>query len=266
MFGSLTPVVRNLLLINVVVYFLDSMLMSGMLNDNLSFYSYLSDRFAPYQLFTYMFLHGGFWHLLSNMFGLFIFGPMLERFWGSQRFLQFYLITGIGAGVIYSMVNLYEFQKLENTAEEYIQSPAPDLFFSFLRDYVPNYSADNQISEIAIGYAENPDSQLYEQNSIAVVRSLSGRIINNSSMLGASGAIFGILLAFGMLFPNTELFLLFPPIPIKAKYLVAFYGIYTIYAIERSPGDNVAHFAHLGGMVVAFVLIKIWRSNRRNFY
>ena len=266
MFGNLTPVVKNLLLINIVVYFLDSLL-DGMPSHYLSFYSYMSDKFAPYQLFTYMFLHGGIWHLLSNMFGLFIFGPLLERFWGSQRFLQFYIITGVGAGVIYSLVNLYEFKQLENRADQYISAPAPDEFFSFLRDYYPNYSLDDRINEIAIGYAENPENQNYQEGSKAVVRGLSSSTINNSSMLGASGAVFGILLAFGMLFPNTELFLLIPPMPIKAKYLVAFYGIYTIFAgIERAPGDNVAHFAHLGGMVVAFILIKIWQSNRQNFY
>lgn len=265
MFGNLTPVVRNLLLINIVAYFLDTLL-NGLPNHYLSFYSYMSDNFAPYQLFTYMFLHGGFMHLLSNMFGLFIFGPMLERFWGSQRFLQFYIITGVGAGVIYSLVNFYEFNKLENAVEQYVESPAPDVFFSFLRDYYPRYSTEDRINEIAVGYADNPDDRSYEQASISVVRGLSERTINDSSMLGASGAVFGILLAFGMLFPNTELFLLFPPMPIKAKYLVAFYGIYTIFAgIERAPGDNVAHFAHLGGMVVAFILIKIWQSGRHKF-
>ncbi len=266
MFANLTPVVRNLLLINVVLYFVDSLL-DGMPNHYLSFYSYLSDKFAPYQLFTYMFLHGGFFHLLSNMFGLFIFGPLLERFWGGQKFLAFYLITGVGAGVIYSLVNLYEFEKLESSVDQYIESPAPDVFFAFLRDYYPNYTMDNRINEIAIGYAENPESSNYEEGSVAVVRGLSQRTINDSSMLGASGAVFGILLAFGMLFPNTELLLLFPPMPVKAKYLVAFYGIYTIFAgIEKAPGDNVAHFAHLGGMIVAFILIKIWQSDRRNFY
>jgi len=266
MFRNLTPVVKNLLLINIVVFFLDSLL-NGMPNHYLSFYSYLSDKFAPYQLFTYMFLHGGFWHLFSNMFGLFIFGPMLERFWGSQRFLQFYIITGIGAGLIYSLVNLYEFNNLENRAREYAENPAPGMFFSFLRDYYPNYAYDSQINDIAVSYAENADNRSLESSSIAFVQGLSEQRINDSSMLGASGAIFGILLAFGMLFPNTELFLLFPPIPIKAKYLVAFYGIYTIFAgVQKAPGDNVAHFAHLGGMIVAFVLIKIWQSNRHNFY
>lgn len=265
MFGNLTPVVRNLLLINIVVYFIDY-LMNGLPSHYLSFYGYMSDRFAPYQLFTYMFLHGGFMHLLSNMFGLFFFGPMLERFWGSQRFLQFYLITGVGAGVIYSLVNLYESKALENQANNYVQSPTPEAFVSFLRDHYPNYSLNDDVMYTLESLAEDPDNRRYQQRSINVVREVFELNIN-IGMLGASGAIFGILLAFGMLFPNTELFLLFPPMPIKAKYVVAFYGLYTIYAlIEQAPGDSVAHFAHLGGMVVAFVLIKIWQSDRDKFY
>jgi len=266
MFANLTPIVRNLLLINIVVYLLNSFL-GDFLNEKLAFYSYLSDNFAPYQLVTYMFLHGSWMHLFSNMFGLFIFGPLLERFWGGQKFLKFYLITGIGAGILYSLINLYEFKKLENTVDTYVESPAPEEFFSFLRDYYPNYTRDNQISDVAISYAENPDNRSYEEDSIAVVNQLSNWTINNSSMLGASGAIFGILMAFGLLFPNTELFLLFPPMPIKAKYLVIFYGLYSLYGgIEKASGDNVAHFAHLGGMLVAFILLKIWQDDRGNFY
>jgi len=181
--------------------------------------------------------------------------------------LKFYLITGVGAGILYSLVNLYEFKKLESTVDNYIESPAPESFFSFLRDYYPNYALDNRIGDAAVNYAENPASRDYEDASVAIVSQLSSWTINNSSMLGASGAIFGILMAFGLLFPNTELFLLFPPMPIKAKYLVIFYGLYSLYGgIEKAAGDNVAHFAHLGGMLVAFILLKIWQDDRGNFY
>jgi len=266
MFGSLTPVVKNLLLINIAVFFFNSML-GGYLNDKLSFYSFLSDNFAPYQLFTYMFLHGGFFHLFSNMLGLFVFGPLLERFWGSQRFLQFYLITGIGAGLIYAFINLYEFNHLKTQAENYYENPSPGEFFAFLREHYPMYTKDQRTNYIALSYAENPDSEEFTKESIQQVMRVTNATITNSSMLGASGAIFGILLAFGMLFPNTELFLLFPPIPIKAKYLVTFYGLETLYAgIQKAQGDNVAHFAHLGGMLVAFILLKIWQNKRDSFY
>ena len=266
MFGNLTTVVKNLLLINVVVFFIN-LFLDGFLNDKLSFYSYLSENFAPYQLFTYMFLHGGGFHLFSNMLGLFVFGPMLERFWGSTRFLKFYLITGIGAGLIYSFVNLYEFNKLENEANHYIENPSPGEFYAFLRNHYPNYTRDSRTNYVALSYAEDPENESLIKESIYEVSRVANSIITVSSMLGASGAIFGILLAFGMLFPNTELFLLFPPIPIKAKYLVTFYGLYTIYAgIQKAPGDNVAHFAHLGGMVIAYILLKIWQNKRNSFY
>ena len=185
----LTPVVRNLIIITVIVFVFQS-ITSDTLTGYLALFNRESGNFQPYQLFTYMFAHGGFMHIFFNMLSLAFMGPILEGFWGQKKFLLFYLITGIGAGVF------------------------------------------NFIVEMFIGAGPGV-------------------------MVGASGAIYGLLMAFGMIFPNMEVMLLIPPIPIKAKYLVFLLGGLT-FLMDRS--GNVAHFAHLGGVVVAFIVIKAWRS------
>lgn len=253
--------VRNLLIINVVVFLLQ---LAGIVDaDTFALHYFGSDYFRPVQLFTHMFMHGGWGHLFSNMFSLFIFGPLLERFWGPQRFLAFYLITGLGASLLYSGVRAYELNELEEDVAIYVESPSPVAFNNFMDEHV----GDGAGQELAIAYLRNPDNPEYEEAS----KELVGRVytaVYNSPLLGASGAIFAILMAFGLLFPNLELMLLFLPIPIKAKYFVLLYGAYELYAgFKRLPGDNVAHFAHLGGMLFAYILVRMWQRNdyRDNF-
>ena len=157
-----------------------------------------------------MFMHGSMTHIFFNMFALVVFGSALERAWGSKRFLQYYMLCGIGAFFMYEATVGYEVMQLTGGVS-------------------------------------------YE--------GIAGRV------LGASGCVYGLLLGFGMLFPNTELMLLFPPIPIKAKYFVIIYGLIELsLAMGNSPGDNVAHVAHLGGMLFGYILIKKWQKNRSNFY
>ncbi len=211
-----------------------------------------------------MFLIANFGHLLGNMFALFIFGPMLERFWGAQRFFLFYMVTGVGAGLLYGIVDFVEMQQLESAAQAYIANPNYEAFNSFINNHA-SYAFE-QWYDFIDAFGENPDSQQYISSSIQRVQEVV-RFQGNMPLVGASGAVFGILFAFGFLFPNTQLMLLIPPIPIKAKYLVTFYGLYELYAgIQRAPGDNVAHWAHLGGMLIAFILLKIWQDKRNNFY
>jgi membrane associated rhomboid family serine protease len=184
----LTPVVRNLLIINVVVFLLQQFLN---ITPYVSLYPIGSGYFAPYQFFTYMFAHGGFGHIFFNMFALASFAPILETYWGDKKFLFFYLSTGIGAAIIYAGVHYF---------------------------LLPG---------------------------------------SGGMMLGASGALYGILMAFGLIFPNLEIMLLFPPIPIKAKYMVFLIGFLT-FVMDRS--GSVAHLAHFGGAFVAFIIITVWRS------
>jgi membrane associated rhomboid family serine protease len=220
--------------------------------------------FYPFQFFTYMFLHADFSHVFFNMFALFMFGPLLERFWGPKKFLAFYLITGIGAGFIYSCITFYQMYDLHSAIQAYIAAPGPDAFTVFMNkyaqgQYMANYGFINS-------FAENPTDEGFIKESIDFTQMLFQRKAN-VPMIGASGAVFGILMAFGMLFPNTELFIFPLPIPIKAWLYVTVYGIIELYSgVRGAEGDNTAHFAHIGGMIFAYIMIKLWRENRQDFY
>ncbi len=264
MFGTLTPVVKYLLLANIIVFVLATYVIPVDLVYVLGLRYIHAETFRPYQFLTHIFMHGSFMHLFSNMFALFIFGPLLERFWGSQRFLFFYLLTGLGAGVLYSAVTYYEVNTLENKVGSFLAQPTPQKFDSFILENAE--FAYQGLSEFIGQYYDNPNNASLVSQS----KQYAGQVLStkeNIPMVGASGAVFGILMAFGLLFPNTELFLLFFPFPIKAKYFVLFYGLYELYSgFGRVPGDNVAHFAHLGGMLFAFILIKIWGKKRDTLY
>jgi membrane associated rhomboid family serine protease len=262
MFARLTPMVRNLLLITVAAYLIPSILGWSRINAYLGLWHISSPNFQPYQFFTYMFAHGGFMHLLFNMLGLIFLAPMLEQFWGPKRFLTFYLITGIGAGIFYEGVKYAQTIPMKNKMEEYTANPNPDDFAVYMAKYAPQHY--NGLYDFIEYYSEHPAEG--RRQSISYVEQVYAAVIN-VPMVGASGAIYGILMAFGMLFPNTQLMLLFPPIPIKAKYFVLILGGFAIYSqLMNSGGDNVAHLAHLGGMLFAFIMIKIWAKDKRNFY
>ena len=178
-------------------------------------------------------------HLFFNMFALYMFGKILEQVWGPKRFIIYYMVTGIGAGIIQLLVTELRIQSL-------ISEIDPAMYQQIL---------DEGLSIRQMG-----------KNYVDTVAAEINNLINISTV-GASGAVFGILLAFGMLFPNTQLLLIIPPIPIKAKYFVLIYGAIELYqGIASNPNDNVAHFAHLGGMLFGFALIKIWKTNTNNFY
>lgn len=263
---NLTPVVKILLLINIGIF---SLQFVGLDIVSLLGLRYpASGAFLPHQFLTYMFTQADPMHLFSNMFGLFMFGPMLERFWGGQRFLIFYLVTGFGASLLYTGINAYQLHQLQQGTEAYLQDPTSSHLLRYFREFAPE--GLQVYDQFLDTFEDNASDPTLVKNSITIVKAvytvLYKEIVDNP-MVGASGAIFGILMAFGLLFPNTELFLLFVPFPIKAKYFVAMYGLYEFFAgIRRVPGDNVAHFAHLGGMLFAFILIQYWGSKRDKFY
>ena len=258
---NLTPAVRIILILNVAVFAAQNLLVPN-LDELLGLHNFSSPLFNPIQMVSHMFLHGNLGHIFSNMFALIMFGPGLEQLWGTKRFTFFYLFTGIGAGLLYSGINYYEISQLKEAALLFIQDPDPTNFVGFVNDYAPRL---NSIPEVR-RYLENPDVALYQNQCIYLTKQYVSLALN-APMVGASGAIFGLLMAFGMLFPNTTLFLLFIPFPIKAKYFVALYGIFELYSgLHRTPGDNVAHFAHIGGMLFAFILIRYWAGQRKNFY
>ena len=259
---QITPVVRNLLIANLAIFVLGLTLH---LNEMFSLYNVFSDNFKPYQLITYMFLHADFNHIFRNMLTLFFFGPMLEAYWGAKRFLTFYLICGLGAAMTYAAINLYESTGLRSDIASYKSAPSSDKFASIIHKHIPE--AESNLLEFENAYAHNEKDEQFVAQSIVIIDQVYDQNVHKSRMVGASGAIFGILMAFGLLFPNTEMMFLFIPFPIKAKYLVSVYGIYEIYkTLHPAPGDNVAHVAHLGGMLFAFIMIMIWRKDRNHFY
>lgn len=238
--ANIPTVVKNLLIINILMLLATYALgnYGTDLGDILGLHHWSSDLFRPHQLVTYMFMHGGFQHLLFNMFALWMFGKVLEQIWGPKRFLIYYMITGIGAGIIQLLVTELRIMSLVNEI-------TPELYEMVLREGLSVLNKGQNYSEGVLG----------ELNQLI-----------NTTTVGASGAVFGILLAFGMLFPNTQLMLLIPPIPIKAKYFVTFYGLFELYSgLSNNPADNVAHFAHLGGMLFGYFLIKMWKKNTNTF-
>lgn len=257
---SLTPVVRALLIINVLVYFVTN----ESIIEQFGLHSFLSEQFNPIQLLTHMFLHGGLGHIFSNMIGLIVFGPMLENTWGQRRFTFFYFFCGLGAALLFSGVNYYEMHNVYETVQDYRLNPGFDAFSAFIDQHAGSYY-DSLVPFIE-KFRSFPDDSKNIRDSVAIVNHLFTSQVDEP-MVGASGAIFGVIMAFGLLFPNTQLFLLFPPIPVKAKYLVIFYGAMEIYSgVYRAQSDNVAHFAHIGGMLFAFILVKYWGSQRKTFY
>lgn len=225
--SSIPPVTKNLIIINVL-FWVASLALPRVgidLVDLLGLHFFGASDFKLYQLVSYIFMHDtrSFSHVFFNMFAVYMFGRVLENVWGPKRFLTFYLVTGIGAGLVQEAV-----------------------WFFNLRDLL---------------FANIDGSQIISKEAF----------LNYFVTIGASGAVFGILLAFAMLFPDVSLYLMFIPIPIKAKYFVIFYGLAELFlGVASFGGDTVAHFAHLGGMLFGFFLIRYWKKqdagNGRYFF
>ena len=237
-FQVLPPVVKNLLIINGIMLLATYSINVSLdldLRNTLGLHYFASDLFQPYQLITYMFMHGDIAHLFFNMFALWMFGCAIENMWGPKRFLIYYLITGIGASLLHYGINYFEIQHLIST----LDAQEVNLVMEKGADVIS--SGHNYVDE--------------------GIRKLNA--LYNGPLVGASGSLFGILLAFGMLLPETSLYMMFIPVPIKAKYFVAGYGaLELINGIQNNPDDNIAHFAHLGGMLFGFLLIKFWRARK----
>ncbi len=260
MFGSLPPIIKNLLIINILVFGGEFVLKNMGINlvDSLALYNFQSPHFKPFQFISYMFMHGNLTHIFFNMFALVMFGKMLEMVWGPKRFLIYYFVTGIGAAALHSAVNYYNLQGLQSDITAFINTPSPDVLLQLVREHLPNASVG--VNEFISAYSSNPNNASYTNEAIQLVNQIYMLKVNIPTV-GASGAVFGVLLAFGMLFPESQLRLLIPPIPIKAKYFVIIYGAIELFAvIIPGKGDNIAHLAHLGGMIFGYLLIKYWSN------
>src|SRR5580698_7132224 len=224
-FPGFPPAIRNLIIINFIVWFIEITVSGNWFENLFALHDIRGSYFRIWQFFTYMFLHDpkDVMHIIFNMFALWMFGGVLENFWGSKRFTWFYLICGVGAGLIYSAITFFH-----------------------------NTNLVNQLVD------ENP--------GVPFALEQARDIVFNNSILGASGAVFGVLVAFGYSFPNTEMIIIPIPVPVKAKYLVIGYILIELFGgVRDRPGDNVAHFAHLGGALVGFLLVRFWnKTNRRD--
>ncbi len=264
---NITPVVKVLIIINVALLLLTMLLerVGVDLVRYLALYYPASDYFMPHQLITHLFMHGGWTHLLFNMYALWMFGSALEQVWGGKRFLLYYMVTGLGAAALHTFVNWIEISKVQQAALATINSLNPDTFMAFINTYFSDKVNHEVIDNFVSKWETMSNSPILVAQAEEVIRNL-GTSIMNIPTVGASGAIFGVLLAFGMLFPNTQLMLLFPPIPVKAKWFVIAYGAIELGLGFYNPGSNVAHFAHVGGMIFGYFLIKYWQKKTTHFY
>lgn len=270
-FNILPVVVKNLLIINGIMLLAETVFEKQLgfsFNQTMGLYYPLSEYFKPWQYITHLFLHGSFIHLLFNMWLLWMLGNTLENYWGSKRFLVYYLVTGIGAAIIHNLSVGYEVMQLSNEIASYANAPNVDDFIILMKQHLMYVPADTlgQINQFINSWEMMPGNNAMGEESVQWANLLVTQKMN-IPVIGASGAVYGVLLAFGMLFPNSIIYLYFA-IPIKAKYLVIILGLIELYAgFASNPGDNVAHFAHLGGMLFGFFLIRYWnRSKRDHFY
>ena len=224
MIRNIPTVTKNLLIVNIVAFLLTFVLGTDAssdyrLNELLGLHFFMASDFHVYQLLTYMFMHGGFEHIIFNMFALWMFGCIVERVWGAKKFFFYYIVCGVGAG-------------LSQELAQFVQ------FYLIASEQIPSFS----------------------MGDIWVVAQNSSSVLNAWTTVGASGAIYGILLAFGMLFPEERIFIFPLPVPIKAKYFVIGYAAIELFSAMMTRGDGVAHMAHLGGMLFGFFMIRYWRN------
>lgn len=231
MFQQLTPITKNIIILNVIVFVL-AYIFPQMLGYFAAFFP-TSPYFKSWQIITHMFMHGGFMHIAFNMLTLASFGPVLERFLGDKKFLILYFLSGLGAFVLF---NLWE-------------------LFQLYQDAKPMIAEGYAFSDILYGnFGEIPRN--LEESAMSVAEILK------TPMVGASGAIFGVIAAFSVLYPNAEMFIMFIPFPIKAKVLFPIAIVVSLVLGISGSGGNIAHFAHIGGALVGYILIKFWGRNR----
>ena len=259
----ISPAVKNLLIINALL-FVATYVLGGQFNLDLTRHLALfypeSDYFRPYQFITHMFMHGSMMHIVFNMYALWMFGSSIENVWGSKRFLFYYLFTGLGAAALHTLVNYLIYSGMASDITAFSNTPSPELFKQFVEAHKGYFNQN--VYDFINSWSMSPGDAGYASAALENMRQIYQSTINIPTV-GASGAVFGLLLAFGMMYPNAQLMLLIPPIPIKAKWMVIGYGAIELVLGISQPGSSIAHFAHLGGMLFGFILIKYWIAQAR---
>lgn len=274
-FSGMPPVTKNILIINVILFFATFVLGNqGVdLTDMLGLHYFSSEKFKIYQIITYMFMHGGLAHIFFNMFAVWMFGTAVEGALGSRKFLIYYLLTGIGAAAVHYGIVYFELNPIVQQINAFISQPTEtglqdllnsDSFKTFQsQEMLDAYR--QMITHIQSGVQTFNDEQVL-RNAASDMTLVKEAILNAPIVVGASGSVFGLLLAYGMLWPNNVIYIYFA-IPMKAKYFVILYGLIELFSgVANVPGDNVAHFAHLGGLITGIILLLIWRKKTGNFF
>ena len=239
--NNIPETIKQLLIINVL-FFIGSQFLGNTANDLLALHYFKNDKFIYSQMITHMFMHGNFYHILFNMFGLWMFGSPLERMWGKKKFLFFYFSSGLGAAALQLFFYHYQIRSVFSILE--MNGMTESSFQNMLNSASYNTSILQYVSEETL---------------------TSAYTSYNSSLVGASGAIYGILVAFAYTFPNSELMLLFPPIPVKAKFLVpGLIMLDVFFGFSSFTIGPIAHFAHLGGAMIGFIMVYYWKKNQFN--
>lgn len=239
---NITPIVKQLLIINIIFFIGSQIVANGIAYDYLSLYFFENPKFEFWQPITHMFMHGSIMHIAFNMFALYSFGSALEHFWGGKKFLFFYISCGLGAALLHSGVNYFEFKHYYNILTE----------SGLNKSEIYNFLNTGSISY---------NSAVIQKSDLQGIMSAF-----NTPAVGASGAIYGLLVAFAFMFSNAELMMLFLPIPIKAKYFVPAIIALDLFSgvtgVSIFGGGNIAHFAHVGGAVVGFLMMWYWKKNQ----
>ncbi|UYQ92942.1 rhomboid family intramembrane serine protease [Chitinophaga horti] len=264
-FSILPVVIKNLMIINALIYFATITMPKEIqvwIDHMFALHYVGSDLFKPHQIVTHIFMHGSFGHLFNNMFSLWIFGSILENYVGPKRFLTFYMACGIGAALCYMGVVAWENHQLTIMANQFLNNPTYENLLDLERKFNLGYITNKGIDGLLAALHANPNNvtaidtgRFFVTDAVAAYR--------NIPMVGASGAVYGILFGAAYLFPNMLLYIYFL-FPVKLKYAAAFMIIMeVVMAVQNNPGDNVAHFAHLGGVLFSFLLLRAWTRRGR---
>ncbi|MBV2166854.1 MAG: rhomboid family intramembrane serine protease [Kaistella sp.] len=242
MFNNIPPITRNIIIINIVVFILTYVLQTDLMYRYLAAFYPFSPFFHSWQIITHMFMHGSFLHILFNLMTLYSFGPVLEQVLGDKKYVILYFVSGLGA---FFLFNLWNFVEVEQ-----IKSSLQNLGFD-LAGYMNGES---------VSFKGNSEAVLEQQGLVNKLQS-----IISVPMVGASGAIFGVIAAFATLYPDAKIMLMFIPVPVKVKYLMPVVIIVSIYLGVTGNAGGIAHLAHVGGALVGFILAKIWKKHLYRF-
>ena len=260
-FNILPPGVKNLLIINILAFFATFVFLKtgrADLTELFGLHFPGATNFHVWQFVTYMFMHANFSHIFFNMFALWMFGAAVENTWGTKRFLIYYFITGLGAALVHYLITFIQIHPMLTLLNQFLDSPSLETY-RYLAENAKDIRFHDMLSNNLMVLQQNPGSL---DEIVSITANAKAQYLDSFNIIGASGAVYGVLLAFGMLFPNDYIYLYFM-LPIKAKWFVIIYGVIELVT-GLSTSDGVAHFAHLGGMLFGIVVILLWRRNERN--